>query len=304
MRFLDEALTTVADLAYKHRGILLAKRGSAMADPARQNTFQPGDFILFDNDGSDTKLSYGLVGPFEVERQLVNDVHCKHLATRVVKRFHVTRCGLFKGTKEEAFAMACLDRDQHVVQRILEHRGDALKRAGMEFRTLFADGDIRWLPYSNDINSTVAFEDYVSRLPELRVLLSTAKEALSFIKKCNATAFASVAFPGKEFYLELRYFGSLYYDEISVLPEDLYRLQYFFACTYGDWIREPHVISVSCHLPNVRLQFNGYDVITWGHVFVLPPTAVLVDALFATAHPEVLPVPTAASSRRLRKTAA
>jgi len=249
-------------------------------------------------------LSYGLVGPFEVERQLVNDVHCRHLATRVVKRFHVTRCGLFKGTKEEAFAMACLDRDQHVVQKILEHRGDALKRAGMEFRTLFADGDIRWLPYSNDINSTVAFEDYVSRLPELRVLLSTAKEALSFIKKCNATAFASIAFPGKEFYLELRYFGSLYYDEISVLPEDLYRLQYFFACTYGDWIREPHVISVSCHLPNVRLHFNGYDVITWGHVFVLPPTAILVDALFATAHPEVLPVPVAASSRRLRKTTA
>jgi hypothetical protein len=38
-------------------------------------------------------------------------------------------------------------------------------------------------------------------------------------------------------------------------------------------------------------------VITWGHVFVLPPTAILVDALFATAHPEVLPVPVAASSR-------
>jgi len=118
-------------------------------------------------------LSYGLVGPLKVERQLINDVHCKHLATRIAKKFHVTRCGLFKGTRDEAFAMACLDRDQHVVQKILEHRGDALKRAGMEFRALFADGDIRWLPYSTDINSTVAFEDYMNRLPELVSICET-----------------------------------------------------------------------------------------------------------------------------------
>jgi len=298
VRLLDETLALITELAYKHRGLLLDKRGTALADPRRQNRFQPGDLILFDQDKQVPKLHYVYEGPYEVEQQVVNDIHCKHLATRVAEVFHVDRVGLFKGSRQQAFEMACLDRDQYLIRQIVEHRGDALKRKGMEFRTVFADGDIRWLPYSTDISNTVPFEDYIRRFPELRVLLQSAKEALRFVTKCNSTPFASLAFPGKTFFLELRYFGSIYYDDITVPPEDLYRLQYFFKCTYTEWVREPLVISVLCHVPNIRLVFNGYDVVTWGHVFVLPSTAVLVDAVFATKHPEVLACPVPASSRR------
>eukprot|EP00981_Chlorochromonas_danica_P015461 scaffold12287_cov199-Ochromonas_danica.AAC.1 len=55
--------------------------------------------------------------------------------------FHLERLKLFTGTREEAFALACLDRDQYIIHEIIAYRGNPSSRKTLEFEVAFADGE-------------------------------------------------------------------------------------------------------------------------------------------------------------------
>jgi hypothetical protein len=76
--------------------------------------------------------------------------------------FHVTRLKLFFGSAEEAFRLAQLDADQHVIQAILAYDGNPEKRRDMRFLVHFADDSKHWLQWSKDISDTVQFEDFAA----------------------------------------------------------------------------------------------------------------------------------------------
>jgi hypothetical protein len=296
----------VKELAYKHRDIVLSKRAASAVPPDKQNQFKPGDFILFDRHVAPEKLAFRYEGPYEVIGQNKNDVECRHLALRFIKKFHVDRCGLFAGSRDEAFAMACLDRDQFAIAKITGYRGDPIQRkqdgvmgrSGMEFRVLFADNDVRWLPYGKDLTDTIHFEEFCEARPELRVLLRSSKEATEYVSRLNRTALAQLVAPGTTVYVDLRFWGSLYYDELT-LP-DLYDKVYVFECVYSEWQSRGKLIALHCYIRDESCVFNGYKVCAWGSNLKFPPGAVLVDAAMAIRHPEVLPEKTrAAILRRL-----
>ena len=143
VRALDVDLKTVRAISPKFQQELIQER-LAQTPLETQNVFQPGDFVLFQLDPNEplpTKLSSGFLGPYEVIEQKHNVVHCQHLALRHHREFFVGRLKIFHGNRQEAFELAMLDGDQHLVDRILGWRGDPEQRTTMEFDVLFADGD-------------------------------------------------------------------------------------------------------------------------------------------------------------------
>jgi hypothetical protein len=68
-----------------------------------------------------------------VFEQTNNDVTTRDLVTGVVKTLHVTTLKPFHGTQDDAKAMARLDADQHVVERIVAYHGDVDVRTTMVF---------------------------------------------------------------------------------------------------------------------------------------------------------------------------
>ena len=84
-----------------------------------------------------------------------------------IHKFHVTRLKLFIGRREQAKEFAQLDGDQFVIKNILQWKGDPNMRSTMSFKVEFEDGDIVWLPISKDLNDSIPFRDYITRIPML-----------------------------------------------------------------------------------------------------------------------------------------
>jgi hypothetical protein len=285
LKLLNEDLQLVRELCYKHKSKVIEGR---LPDSPSHNKFSPGDLVLLHVEKPRaTKLSPVYAGPFEVIRHYQNDVTCKHLVLHYVEKFHVSKLGMFHGTAEDAFKMALLDRDQHVVLHIDAHRGVPSHRTGMEFGTRFADGDYIWLPYSKDISTTEAFEKYCRQLTELQFLLITVKEAQIRVKLLNTTMVPAI--PMQEFYLDLRYFGEKYYDDFQDVVPDAYSRRYFFLARFGTFQDSRQLkIDVRVPLRKQTILFNGYAYALYGKQLELPLDSVLVDADFAKRTPCVL----------------
>jgi hypothetical protein len=77
----------------------------------------------------------------------------------------VERVKIFHGNREEAFRLAQIDTDQFEVDKILAYRGDPLKRTSVEFEVKYADGQVLWVPWSQDLFQTVQYEDFCGVFP-------------------------------------------------------------------------------------------------------------------------------------------
>jgi hypothetical protein len=89
---LDEDLRIIREISTKFQAELIATR-LAQTPEDKQNKFQPGDLVLFQlnpDQPKPTKLTSPYLGPYEVLRQVKNDVEVRHVSLGVVKQFHVT----------------------------------------------------------------------------------------------------------------------------------------------------------------------------------------------------------------------
>jgi hypothetical protein len=121
------------------------KIGNAPAES--RNKYQPGDLVLYDTLYDDkarqsAKLDSRYKGPYEVLRQVKDEVKCRHLALGSIKQLLVERLKLFVGSKDDAFKLAMEDADQFLVNRITAWKGNPAVRTEMEFEVLFSDNDI------------------------------------------------------------------------------------------------------------------------------------------------------------------
>ena len=119
----------------------------------------------------------------------------------VIKMLHVSTLKMFYGTVEDAYRVAMLDGDQHLIERVLGWRGDPYTRTTMEFEVLFADQDVVMLPYNNDLALSLHFGEFVESIPMLFPLRYTQKEALEHTKFIRSQPITTVK-PGKEFFLK------------------------------------------------------------------------------------------------------
>jgi hypothetical protein len=291
IRLLDTNLRLVRQISKEYQDSLIAKR-TAETPEATQNRYQHGDLVLVQRNPDQplpNKLSGRFYGPVFVLEQSHNDVTTRDLVTGVVKTLHVTTLKPFHGTLDDAKAMACLDADQHVIERIVAYRGDVDVRTTLEFEVLFADGTLLWLPWSKDIISTVAFEEYCRSLPCLYHLIYTVAIAKQHRARILRTPIDSIS-PGDTVVVDLRCYGDQWYHSLTLpdLDHNIYVVEY----VYRSWITNKHLkIRVDVPVFDETHIVDAYFVFRYGSCGQFDPgTMTLIDIDFVLSHLELLDV--------------
>lgn len=295
LRLLDTNLQLVRSASKKYQDQLVLERTKSNPAPELRNEYAHGDFVLFQLDPNKPrpdKLHPRFRGPFEVIRQVSNDVECKNIITGMISTFHVERLKPFFGSYDSAFAAAQLDNDQFVIDAILAYRGDPMKRTTMEFETRFMDGSTVWLPYSNDISLTTHFEDYCRSNPPLLELLYDVKTAAKHIRILNSQPITEFEL-GQVVYVDLRSYAvgnTLWFEETCNLP-DWPHIKYVVKSVYRQWANAKHTkVSMYTEVFDETLIWDHYSVRSYGSCPVFDPVRmVLIDPKFVLQYPQVLP---------------
>ena len=138
------------------------------------------------------------------------------------------------------------DTDQYVIKWILAWKGYPQVRTTMEFKIMFEDGDVLWLPYSKDIDDTVQYGNYVQSVSMLYFLRFKVKDIPNetALFKDKVIDYINI---GDKFYMDIRYYTVQRYDELPI--EDKYeyrnilklklRLQYtiLYVQLYGGYTK-------------------------------------------------------------------
>jgi hypothetical protein len=280
VRRLDENLAHLRAVSKRFQEQLIAERTSAT--PAEtQNTYQPGDFVLFERNKSvprPNKLTPDFQGPFEVISQNKNDVSTRNLVYGNVRDYHVERLKPFFGTRSEAAELAKRDSDQFDVERILAYRGDPETRTTMEFNVLFKSGDAVWLPYTQDIFQMIQFENYCNDTPGLYFLQYLSKDADKRQTAVNKQPITTLQ-PGETIYVDIRTWGALWYQSIG-LP-DMYTTRYVDKWEITSWKREPFSLYARSALYGKFYVLNHAGVLNWGRWKLLSEEMIeLTPAMF------------------------
>jgi hypothetical protein len=103
---------------------------------------------------------------------------CFDMTTAANVNFHIDRLRIFNVDvenvpEEEMLNVAAYDRDEYVVEKIVEHRGPARHRAKLEFRVRwqgFEENEDTWLPWKN-VKDLAALDIYLRETQELTYLI-------------------------------------------------------------------------------------------------------------------------------------
>lgn len=287
LKLLDDDLDTIRSAALTYQQDQVNKR---VDSDFKQNQFQAGDFVLFRHSDSKPlpdKLIGKYSGPYTVIKQEKNDVDCRHCALGKISTFHVENLKLFIGDASEAFKIAMADADQYEVDVFLAYRGDPMKRKQMQFLVRFRDSSEVWLPWSEDLFATIAYEDYCRSVSALFPLLYRLQELKIIIKELNLKPINEVQ-PDDVAYVDLRSYGSDWYEGLNLPNADF--ASYVLLCTYGQWQSPQHLkIELRCPLFKEKYEVDHVYVKQHGMCSELLPTMTLVNLDFAKTYPQVLP---------------
>ena len=147
---LDQNLTTIRAITAQYQLELRQKR-QAPTPPNQHNTYQPGDYILWNpkenkNSFRSSKLSPTLLGPYTVTQQAGNNISCYHNQLNTQHTFHSDRVTPFIGSTTIAYKMSMLDKDEYIVEKILSHRGNWNRLKSIELL-------VRWQGYTAESDS-------------------------------------------------------------------------------------------------------------------------------------------------------
>ena len=276
----------VATKQYQER--LILKRLSA--NPSAVNRYQPGDFVLFNQSKphKPSKLAPRFAGPYQVIKHESNNVECRHVVGGFIKTFHVENLKIFHGDRDKAFKAALEDQNQSVITSFLYHRGDPEKRSSVQFKVAFEDGDVLWMPWSQELSQTTQYEDYCRSRASLYVLLFTLKEAQEFKRKKLKTPITVVS-PGDTVYVDLRCYGDDWFHGLA-LP-DHEQKSYVVEYEYTRWLNATHTkIEGHCRVFKETFPLDHYFVYAFGDRRAFDETKmILVDLDMITKYPSLLP---------------
>lgn len=285
LKKLDEDLELARRHSSNHQNKLVEQR--TRSDKA-QNLYQPGDFVLHkwpDDKPAPSKLIGRYQGPYVVISQSKNDVSCRHCALGRVQEFFVADLKLFMGTADEALRMASLDADQFIVDKFLAYRGDPMTRLTVEFLVRFADGTEVWLPWSDDLFTTVQYEDYIRSIPELLPLLHRIKDTKKLILDENRRPIEGIK-AGDKFWFDIRYYGADWYAALS-LP-DLHTSTYLAEHVYGKLTSDRRKVEIVCKLLKRKFIGTPFFIHQYGQRPQPREDDRLVTPLLIAEHPSLL----------------
>ena len=276
---LNSNLKYLLEVSRSYQRSLVSKR-TANSNVLYTNQYQAGDYVLKQLDMSKprpSKLHPQFLGPYEVIKQLGNDIEVRNIISGAILTFHVDMVKIFHGDKDAAFKMAMLDTDQYEVDCILAYRGNPIIRTTTEFLVKYKDGEEVWIPYNKDISSTEQFETFCRSNSQLMWLLysaDVAKTMVSDIKKRDI----DLVQPGDTVYIDIRCYGETWYMTLD-LP-DKYLKSYVVEYHYFEWVstRNRRRIRARCDLLNETWTLDNIFVHTYGHRKVFDNTnMVLLD---------------------------
>ena len=259
-------------------------------DPsAGVDTYIVGDMVLVDECALNTrkgKLSSRFSGPYIVTSTYKADISCKHIVTGKIKVVHMENLKPFFGSKEDAYRAALTDNDQYVIRSIHTYKGDPESRTGMSFKVEFEDGAIVWIPFNQDLATSVPFEKFCSSRSELQPLIYTLEEWQKRKRDINEQGIEDVK-PGDVCYVNLRAWGWSYLESTN-LP-DILEETYVVPCKYLKWTNKKKLkIDVQCELFNQLFEWTAVDVNAYGKQLALTEGMKLVDKDLCHRYPKIL----------------
>ena len=284
LKLLNQSLEDVLAVSQRHQQALVSKR----VDDKPQLLYDKGTLVLRRlEDSRPHKLHPKYLGPYEVLRHIKNDVECRHLSLGRVETFFVDDLKMFRGSRAEAKSLAASDADQHVIERILAHRGDPLVRTSMYFLVKFADTETLWKQWSRDLFDSQAYEEYCQSHSALRPLLKTVAQVSSWCKSLRTSDITSVA-PGTVVFVDLRSYGAHWYQTLP-LP-DLHTHNYLLECVYQDWIKPRRTIVLFCPVLETTRTVDGVFISMYGSLLSLPSDgATLITPSLLSKFPDIRP---------------
>ena len=288
---LNENLQTLHQISKEYQDKLVIDRHKDQSEQ-EQNSYQPNDLVLFDAGPKPSpKLAARYKGPFEVVHQYKNDVDCRDLITGAVKRYSVEDLEPFIGTKEDGYDAALRDQEQFVVEKVLAYQGDSRKRTELQLQLKYADGEVLWLPWTPDLQHNDAYYQFCSSKPYLFHLTLDTKMAQKFITQKRKERITDVQ-PGDEVYIDLRFFGDLYYESLG-LP-DYATTSYVTLFQYTKWYNKgKSTRKIVARYENTKqvFMFDNYLVYAWGSQREFDPNSmVLMNFELASKYPRLLEV--------------
>jgi len=140
--------------------------------------FNVGDYVLIDYPNRPPhKLSAIYRGPMKILGKIRDDIfECYDLVSNKSVRFHIDRLRTFNVgkdiTEEKMVQLAAKDKDEYIVEQIVEYRGNPKgKRSLLEFRVRwqgYDDTEDTWLPYRN-VRDLIALDTFIVEHPELNI---------------------------------------------------------------------------------------------------------------------------------------
>jgi hypothetical protein len=204
------------------------------------------------------------------------------MATGETKLFDVQDLKIFPGSEEEAYAAARRDQDQHVIKRIVTHRGDVLKRSTLVFTTEFEDGDIKELPYSMDLFNSIPYEEYCRSKQYLRHLVYNNEQAKLFIKEKKIPKLRI----NHAIYLNIMIYGNGWYYSLGLPDPDTVTYVSKFKLTKINKAGSRADIFNPMTKENHRLK--AFEFYSYAHLEFDPNTMVLIDEAFVIKYPQVM----------------
>jgi len=294
IRLLNKNLELITELSKKFQDNLVSER-TKNSLPENQNQFQEGDFVFLQivADHLPEKMHPKFKGPYKVIYQAKNDVECRDLINGNVQKFHVERLKLFffEGSYEdwakEAFRLAQIDNDQHVVVRIIAYKGDPKVRTSMEFNMEYYDGSTAWRPYGDDVFQTIAYEEFCNQTPELMLHKYRQKEEKIRAAEIRKSVITTVNI-GDKVYVDLRqYSQGQWYDNLPLA--DRYEKKYVMLFEYQKWQNDDcKKIWIYCSLNDDGYYVDHLWIKLFGSVKVFDPgRMILIDEKFVLEYPEI-----------------
>ena len=294
LKKLNEVLAAVRELTQKHQEQLVAERQKENQNPEKQNQFQPGDFVLYDTlydpcKFRTPKLNSRHRGPYEVIRQVKNDVEARHLNLGSISTMPVDRLSIFTGSREEGIRLAMEDADQFNIISITAWRGDPEVRTTMEFEVLFEGDDAPvWRVWDRDLADSEPFDVYCRKEKPLYPLMFDLQKSYQDAKKAINQMPITVVKAGDFVYLSLRFFSTKVYDEVLMLP-DKFHVSYVVRLEYTHFNTKAHKrIQGIVHVFKTRVEFDHIRVLRWGQSREFLPEMVLVDEAYIHTHKDIL----------------
>ncbi len=282
---LNQDLIDIRSLVAKYQHMLVSKDN---VDAIPQNMYQPGDYVLLHRTVTHppaSKLHPKYIGPFLVVSQYKNDVTVECLISGKSYVFFVSDLKIFIGSKADAKAAALLDSDQFEMRSILQYRGDPHLRTSMEFLVDFADGSQIWVPWSEDIYTTVYYEKFCSSIPHLRSLKFRLNELAVINAKINKTPITSISI-GETSFVDMRSYGHLWFQTLDLpsYPEKIYVVEYNFV----KFLRGNTVVLASCPVFKETWKLNHVFVIDYCHTHKFDSSSmILVNAQLLMEFPSL-----------------